>query len=106
MENYIDIFTNILSIAIELTILGFCIYYVVMKRSIDGILLLISSIMSILVRPLNTLFYNYIFQGDQYKPEDVSLYTDSLKIYCSISYILFAIGLILVIRKLVKIKSI
>ena len=106
MESILDIILNILSMVLELTILGFCIYYVVRKKSIDGTLLLISSILSILIRPLNALFINNFMQGEQYTPEVYNIYRDSLQIYTSISYILFSVGLILMIRKLVKIKSI
>lgn len=103
--NIIDSFFTLLSLLIELTIIGFCIYYVVKSKSIDGILLLISSIMSILLRPANALFINYMTLGNITNIEKAEFFGKIIQIYGLVSYSLFAIGLILMILKLVKNKQ-
>jgi len=55
----LDTSTNLVSILLELVLLGVFIYYVLKRKSIDGTLLLISAILSILIRPIwtNTISY-------------------------------------------------
>lgn len=100
MDNtsYVEIITGLLSIIIELGILGFSIYYVVKKKSIDGVLILLSSIMSILTRPINLLvFDNLVSNSVQFEN-----FMDIMHVYNLISYSLFGIGLVMLIRKIVK----
>lgn len=100
MDNtsYVEIITGLLSIIIELGILGFSIYYVVKKKSIDGVLILVSSIMSILNSPINLLvFDNLVSNSVQFEN-----FMDIMRVYNLISYSLFGIGLVMLIRKIVK----
>jgi len=100
--NIINSIFTLISLLIELAIIGICIYYVVKSKSIDGILLLISSIMSILIRPANVLLINYISNSTAHDPGKIELFSSYIQIYGLVSYTLFAIGLILMILKLVK----
>ena len=103
MQNlcFIQILSSLGSATLELTILGFCIYFVIKTKSRAGILLLISSVMTILIRPLDLLFLNYIFTDHN----GSSMYLDASKIYSLLSYILFALGLILLLQKQINLEK-
>lgn len=105
-DNYIlDASINIISILFELFLLGVFIYYVRKRKSLDGIILLISSVLSILLRPLLYLGYNYI-QYDASDLRPMEIFEISIKIYGVLNTALFTLGLILLVIKQTKQKTV
>lgn len=105
-DNYIlDASINIISILFELLLLGVFIYYVRKQKSLDGIILLISTILLLLIRPLLYLGYNYI-QYDTSDLKPMELFEISIKIYGVLNNALFTLGLILLVIKQTKKKII
>ncbi len=105
-ENYIvDIVVNLTSFSLELLLLGVFIYYVIKQKSLDGILLLVSSVLSILIRPIMYFGYNYI-------PHEVSnldpmqTFNLFIKIYGLVNTILYTIGIAMLILRNVKGKTV
>jgi hypothetical protein len=89
--------TNILRLAPELIILGFCIQYVHTKKTTDGVLLTIGTAIGLLVMIFYTFIYPHLYDSD--------LFTSGSIIFTAVSFagwagqVVFAIGLILLLRK-------
>ncbi len=99
---YLEMGINLLSILAELVILGICIYYFVKTKSVDSVLLLISSIMSALYRPLSMFVFNYVLKNESGMSDNFLFYKNLLGFYGLVSTIIFSIGLFLMVIKLVK----
>lgn len=97
----LEVSVNFLTFLSEIIVLGICIYYVVKRKSIDGILLLISSLMLLLIKPI-------LYFGNKYFPVDASnlsamtIFDTSLKLYGFVSTTLFTIGIVLLVLKQIK----
>lgn len=94
-----EIGINLLSILGDLILTGVCIYYVVKSNSIDGILLLISSAMSLLTRPMYYFVFKYILSSETYGSGKFSMINSLLGLFGIISQIIFIIGFILLVIK-------
>jgi uncharacterized membrane protein YedE/YeeE len=96
----IQILTNILRVAPDIIILAFCIQYAQARKTTDGILLTIGSAIGCLVMIFWTFIYTYLY--------DSNLFSDREMMFTAIGFvgwtgqILFAIGLILLIRKAIR----
>ena len=103
-DNYlVEIAINLTSILFELVLLGVFIYYVVKRRSLDGILLLTSSILSILIRPLMYFGYNYL-NHDVSNIEPVQTFTIVIRIYGLLNTLIFTIGIVMLVFRMLKEK--
>lgn len=100
----LDASVNLISILFELILLGVFINYVLKRKSLDGILLLTSAILSILIRPIMYFGYNYL-PHDATNLRPIEIFEISIKIYGILNSALFTIGLILLVIKQTKRKT-
>ncbi len=101
-ENYLVVtVVNLITIFIELTLLGVFIYYVVKRQSLDGILLLISSILTIAIRPIIYFGYNYL-NNDALNMEPQLIFTTVIQICYLLNSLLFTIGIVMLIVRVLK----
>ncbi len=104
-DNFIlNVSINIISILFELILLGIFIYYVKKRKSLDGILLLTSALLSILIRPIMYFGYNYL-PNDVTNLRPMEIFEISIEIYGLLNNALFSIGLILLVIKQTKQKT-
>ena len=94
----LDASINLVYILIELGLFGLLIYYVRKQKSLDGILLLTSSVLNILNRPLMYFGYKYL-ENNHSDINILQVFDNSLKIYGILSSIIFTIGLLLLVIK-------
>ncbi|PLW94738.1 MAG: hypothetical protein C0592_01980 [Marinilabiliales bacterium] len=88
----------------EIIIIVFLIIYVNRKKTKDGILMLIGSILSLLSRPIQILYYHVLAPTDHHvlitngnKFDNFSIFS---VFYNFTAYAIFAVGLILLLNKL------
>jgi hypothetical protein len=93
----IQILTNILRVAPELVILGFCIQYMTTSKTTDGVLLTVGTAIGSLVMIFYTFFYAYFYESDFFRAGGIAFTVLSIMGWAG--QILFAVGLILLIKK-------
>jgi hypothetical protein len=93
----IQILTNILRIAPELVILGFCIQYSATSKTIDAALLTVGTAISSMVTIFYTFGYAHFYDSDLFKPGGIAF--TAISVVSWAGQILFAVGLILLIKK-------
>jgi hypothetical protein len=96
----IQILTNILRVAPDIIILAFCIQYAQASKTTDGILLTIGSAIGCLVMIFWTFIYTYLYDSNLFSDREITF--TAIGFVGWTGQILFAIGLILLIRKAIR----
>lgn len=86
----------------HLLVTGACIYYMSKKPGPDSGLMGIGSIISTLVGSLGSMVVNYLLLEDRLEIDNISAYYMVTGISSAVGYLLFGIGLLMLINKVVR----
>jgi len=102
MENIgLMLMGSITSLA-QLFIIGICLYYLIKKPSIEGWFLLLPSLVMLLMRLCNMIVVPILFQKQFITPDYWSVVGPLMSLIGFFAEIIFGIGLLMLVHKVIK----
>ncbi len=102
MQDIAELFLGILIISPQIAIVLFSTYYFTKTKSIDASLMTIGALLTLIIWIINITLPSYLYEKDITNKIEIISYTSYIMTFSSF---VFALGLILMIRKHIKLLS-
>ncbi len=107
MEYFSQILNAISAILPQMVVVGICLYYLLKKFSIDGVLLSLGAFFSLLITIFYVVVLPYLFESEimDISSESYTIFLAIVNVISFFASVLFAVGLVLLVNKVLKAKS-